>query len=112
MKKTNVSIAALIGAVALATMWQAQASQSATPSFAGKYTCMPDPSTCQWSGQTFTVTQAGKELDVKNDKGAVGKIQVTSDISLSAGPPWNMNGVVMPGSKVIEWSNGTRWQKL
>jgi hypothetical protein len=112
MKNAILSVAALAGFAALGLIWQAQASQSAAPSLAGKYTCVPDPSTCQWSGQTFTVTQAGKELDVKNDKGTVGKIQVTSKISLSAGPPWNMLGVIMPDNKLIEWSNGTRWRKL
>ena len=62
------------------------------------------------AGQTFTVTQSGDTLEMKNDKGLVGRASVTSNISLSAGGPWNMLGVVVPDGR-IQWSNGTVWRK-
>ena len=101
-----------IAIAAVAGLSQVEAAQPAAPNLAGSYRCEPDPSTCMWSGQTFTVTQSGKELDVKNEKGEAGKVEVTSNISLAAGPPWNMLGVIAPDSRVIEWSNGTRWRKM
>lgn len=84
--------------------------QGASPNLSGTYRCVPEPSSCQSSGQTFTVTQSGNNLDLKNDRGDVGRGTVTSDISLSSGPPWNMLGVILPGNG-IQWSNGTKWQK-
>ena len=102
--------AALMG-LAASAIAGAQAAQTASPNLAGNYRCEPDPSTCQWSGQTFTVTQSGSEFDVKNEKGEAGKVTVTSNISLSAGPPWNMIGVIMPDNRNIQWSNGTLWRK-
>jgi hypothetical protein len=48
---------------------------------------------------------------VKNDKGVEGVITVTSDVSLSAGPPWNMLGTVSGDVRTISWSNGTQWLK-
>ena len=84
--------------------------QGASPNLGGTYRCVPEPSSCQSSGQTFTVTQAGNNLDLKNDKGDVGRGTLTSNISLSAGPPWNMLGVILPDNS-IQWSNGTKWQK-
>ncbi len=61
-------------------------------------------------GQTFTVTQSGNNLDIKNDKGVVGRAEMTSNISLGASAPWNMLGVILPDG-AIQWSNGTKWQK-
>jgi hypothetical protein len=49
-------------------------------------------------------------LDVKNDKGDVGQIKLNSESSLSAGPPWNMLGVILPNNS-IQWSNGTVWRR-
>ena len=76
---------------------------------AGTYRCN-DAKICENSGMTFTVTQSGNTLDVKNDKGAVGQGTVTSPISISMGPPWNMMGVIHEPS-AIDWSNGTQWKK-
>jgi len=84
--------------------------QGASPNLSGTYRCVPEPSSCQSSGQTFTVSQSGNNLDLKNDKGDVGRGTLTSDISLSAGPPWNMLGTILSGN-AIQWSNGTKWQK-
>ena len=107
MVKTLVPIATSVLAVAL---WgAAQAAQA--PNLGGAYRCGPDAKACEWSGTTFTVTQNGNALDIKNDKGAEGTATVTSNISLRAGPPWNMLGTISPDAKTIEWSNGTEWKK-
>jgi hypothetical protein len=83
---------------------------AAAANFSGTYRCAPEPVSCQASGETFTVTQSGDQLEMKNDKGLVGRATVTSNISLSAGGPWNMLGVVVPDGR-IQWSNGTVWRK-
>jgi hypothetical protein len=49
-------------------------------------------------------------LEIKAENGPVAGGNVTSDITLSAGPPWNSNGVVLP-DRSIQWSNGTHWRK-
>ena len=84
--------------------------QGASPNLSGTYRCTPEPSSCDILGQTFTVTQSGNNLDMKSDKGEVGRGTLTSDISLTAGPPWNMHGTILP-DRTIQWSNGTKWQK-
>ena len=99
----------LIPLAAALLLGSAQAAQA--PNLAGTYRCGPDAKACQWSGATFTVTQNGSSLDIKNDKGDVGTATLTSNISLSAGPPWNMLGTVAPDARTIDWSNGTQWRK-
>jgi hypothetical protein len=98
----------LVAAAALAGLAQAQ---GANPNLAGTYRCGPDAKACQWSGTTFTVTQTGNNLDIKNEKGEAGSATITSNISLSAGPPWNMLGVLSGDNRNIDWSNGTQWRK-
>ncbi|HEX3487092.1 MAG TPA: hypothetical protein VHT51_18700 [Micropepsaceae bacterium] len=107
MFKTLVSIAGPLAALAL--IGYAQAAQA--PNMAGTFRCGPDAKACEWSGATFTVTQNGNNLDIKNDKGAIGTAQLTSNISVSAGPPWNMLGTISADARSIDWSNGTRWTK-
>jgi hypothetical protein len=87
----------------------AEAAQA--PNLAGTFRCGPDAKACQWSGTTFTVTQNGNALEIKNDKGELGSATVTSNISVSAGPPWNMLGTISGDSRTVDWSNGTRWTK-
>jgi hypothetical protein len=87
----------------------AEAAQA--PNLAGTYRCGPDAKACQWSGATFTVTQNGNNLDIKNEKNEVGTATVTSPISISAGPPWNMLGTISADSRTVDWSNGTQWRK-
>jgi hypothetical protein len=82
--------------------------QSAALSLAGTYRCEPEPSPCV-RGQTFTITQSGDSAELKSDKGEQVRARITSPTTLSAGPTWNMLGVVSGGA--IEWSNGTRWRK-
>jgi len=84
---------------------------AANPNLAGTFKCGPDMKVCQWSGQTFTVTQNGNRLEIKNEKGDQGTSQLTSAISVSAGPPWNMLGVISGDGKSISWSNGSEWKK-
>ncbi len=100
---------ALIGAVMVFGAAESQAANN--PSLAGTFQCGPNPKVCQWSGKTFTVTQAGNHLDIKNDKGDQGTATLTSAISVSAGPPWNMLGVISADGKTINWSNGSEWKK-
>jgi hypothetical protein len=82
------------------------------PDLAGTYKCEGDETACGWSGWTFTVTQSGADLEIKNEKAEIGHAKLTSRISLSAGPIWNMLGtIVSPDNRVIQWSNGTTWRK-
>jgi hypothetical protein len=84
--------------------------QASNPNLSGTWRCVPEPSSCLSGGQTFTIAQSGKDLDVKNGKGDGGRAQLTSNISLGAGAPWNMLGVILPDG-AIQWSNGTKWEK-
>jgi hypothetical protein len=82
------------------------------PDLAGTYKCEGDETACGWSGWTFTVTQSDADLEIKNEKGDIGHAKLTSRISLSAGPIWNMLGtIVSADNRVIQWSNGTTWRK-
>jgi hypothetical protein len=81
------------------------------PNLAGKFECGPNAKFCQWSGKSFSVTQTGNHLDIKNDKGDEGTATLTSAISISAGPPWNMLGVISADGRTISWSNGSEWKK-
>ena len=76
----------------------------------GAVRCEPQPAPCR-SGQTFTVTQNGDQIEVKSDDGLAGSAKLTSRISLSGLPPWNSLGVITADDR-IEWSNGTQWRKL
>jgi hypothetical protein len=107
MLKKFVLFAGAVSAVAL--LGAAEAAQA--PNFAGTYRCGPDAKACQWSGMTFMVTQNGNTLDIKNDKNETGVAMVTSNISISAGPPWNMLGTVSADARTIDWSNGTQWRR-
>jgi hypothetical protein len=42
--------------------------------------------------------------------GPIADGKMTSDVTISAGPPWNSIGVVMP-DRSIQWSSGTHWRK-
>ena len=102
----------MLGAVALlglALPGRAPA-QPAAPNLSGTYRCQPEPSSCQWSGQSFTIAQSGTKLDMKSDKGDVGQGLLSSNTTLSVGAPWNMLGVILPDNR-IQWSNGTMWSK-
>lgn len=76
----------------------------------GVYRCEPEPSPCQWPGQTVSIAQSGAALDLKNQTGTFADAKLTSDVTISGGPPWNAIGIVLPDHS-IQWSNGTLWRK-
>jgi hypothetical protein len=82
----------------------------AMPNLAGTYRCEPQPSPCR-SGQTFTVTQNGDQIEFKSDTGYVGHAKPTSPISVGASPTWSSLGAIAADSH-IEWSNGTKWRPM
>jgi hypothetical protein len=100
-----VSAFALLGSLP-----QTASGEGAEPNLAGTYGCEPAPEQCR-SGRIFEVTQTGAHLEFKSDTGLVGQAAFTSNISLSAFPPWNSLGVITSPDGVIEWSNSTTWRK-
>jgi hypothetical protein len=96
--------------VFIGSLPQAAAAEAAVPNLTGTYGCEPAPEQCR-SGRIFEVTQSGAHLEFKSDNGDVGQAALTSNISLSAAPPWNTLGVITSPNGVIEWSNGTIWRK-
>jgi hypothetical protein len=109
---TALTMSSTLAAIAVLMIGSAgrASAQAAAPNLNGTYRCEPEPTSCQWSGQTFTVGQAGTSLDMKNDKGDVAQGLLSSNASLSVGAPWNMLGVILPDNR-IQWSNGTVWRK-
>jgi hypothetical protein len=106
--RLRAGVCSIIAAGSLAmSPWQIQA-QTAMPNLSGNYRCEPQPMSCR-SGQAFAISQSGNALELKNDKGEQGNGHLTSATTVSAGPPWNMLGVLYDGA--IEWSNGTKWYK-
>lgn len=85
------------------------AAQQPLPDLSGTYRCMPDHRPCRSS--SFSVSQSGRKLDVTADQGEIGSGTVTSGISVTLGPPWNVFGTILPDQREIEWSTGTRWQR-
>lgn len=106
-------VAVSVAFIAAASVFGAAGTQAANykTNLAGTFRCGPDMKVCQWSGQSFTVSQKGNQLEIKNNKGDQGTAILTSNISISAGPPWNMLGVISPDGKTISWSNGSEWRK-
>jgi hypothetical protein len=101
----SVSLVALLSALAIPGLAQAQGSAA---NVAGTYRCVPEPTRCQTP--TYTVTQNGQMLELKGEDGTLTGGKMTSNITLSAGPILNANGVILP-DRSIQWSNGTHWQK-
>ncbi len=103
-------LATLAATVAAILHMGAARADEPPPNLAGSYRCEPQPAPCP-SGQTFTVTQTGDQIEFKSDKGFVGHAKLTSRISLSGDPPWNALGVITADNR-IQWSNGTQWRKI
>jgi hypothetical protein len=102
----SLSTAVAIGTLGLCvTAW----SQGAAPNLAGKYTCKPQPDKCEW-GAAVSITQQGNKVSLANDTGSFADAKVTSNITLSAAPPFSANGLIMPDHS-IQWSDGTQWVK-
>jgi hypothetical protein len=80
------------------------------PNLAGAYRCVPEPSSCQWQGQSLTISQTGPTIQLNINQGEFADGKLTSNETISAGPPFNALGRVMP-DRSIEWSNGTKWLK-
>ena len=109
---TLTGMSCLVTVLFLSSIAAAKETVPPLPNLSGTYSCEGDETACGWSGWTFTVTQSGADLDIKNEKGDVGKAKLTSHISLSVGPTWNMLGtIVSADNRVIQWSNGTAWRK-
>ena len=89
---------------------RADAQSSATADLSGSYKCQPNPLPCLWSGQTPSISQSGKKIEVKGDGGQVAAGMLTSDTTLSVGGPLNSYGTVRPDDS-IDWSNGNIWHK-
>ncbi len=109
MSKTFVCISTMVIFAALALPGSALAQRGANVS--GSYRCQPEPSPCKWPGQTMSITQSGSTVDLKNQDGTFAGGKLTSDTTISGGPPWNALGVILPDHS-IQWSNGTIWRKL
>jgi hypothetical protein len=103
----SVSVLTVAMLAALSIPGQGHA-QGSAPNLSGTYPCTPEPVQCQ--ALTFSVSQNGSTLELKAENGPVAEAKVTSDITLSVGPPWNSLGIVMP-DRSIQWSDGTHWQK-
>jgi len=78
------------------------------PNLAGTYRCVPEPSSCRWQGNSLTISQTGSTVDLTINQGEFARGKLTSNITVSAGPPFNAEGRIMP-DRSIEWSNGTKW---
>jgi hypothetical protein len=109
-KSTALAFIVALAASGLPDSARAQAQQGARADLAGAYRCQPEPSPCPWPGQTMAIAQTGSALELKNDQGVFANAKLTSDITVSGGPPWNTIGIVLPDHS-IQWSNGTKWTK-
>ena len=103
-----IRISALAALAAFAIPGAALAQQSAD--VIGSYQCVPEPSPCQWPGQTMSITQSGSALELKHQDAEIAEAKLTSNITISGGPPWNSIGIALPDHS-IQWSNGTLWRK-
>src|SRR5437899_989929 len=78
------------------------AADPALPNLSGTYRCVAETRQCD--SPTFAVSQSGRKLEVKTEQGKVGDGDVTSYLSVSLGPPWNMLGTILPDQRTIQWS--------
>jgi hypothetical protein len=102
----SLSTAIAVGTFALSvTAW----AQGAAPNLAGNYKCQPQPDKCGW-GTAVSITQEGNKVSLNNDKGSFADAKLTSNITVSAAPPFSANGLIMPDHS-IQWSDGTQWVK-
>ena len=94
--------------LAMSSVGASAQTTGAAPNLSGNYRCEPEPDPCR-TGTTISITQNGPKLEMKSEKGEQADGQLTSNITVSVGGPWNMVGVMHDGA--IEWSNGTKWRK-
>lgn len=104
--------AATLGTIMATSATHAQDANPQLPDLSGTYRCEGDEKACGRSGSTFTVTQSGADIQIKNEKGESSNGKLTSNLTVTAGPLWNMLGVIAsPDNHLIQWSNGTNWRK-
>ena len=84
--------------------------QSSAPNLSGVYRCQPEPSSYKWQSAAPSISQNGTKIELKIDKNEIADAKLTSNITVSAGPPFNAEGLIRPDHS-IEWSNGTKWVK-
>ena len=108
LKILSLSTAIAIGTFGLCVTVHSQG--AAAPNLAGNYRCQRQPDKCDVWGTTVSITQEGNRISLNNEKGSFADAKLTSNITLSAAPPFNANGLIMPDHS-IEWSNGTHWVK-
>ena len=89
---------------------EGSSAQSAAPNLAGTYDCAPQKA-CEWLGATITITQSGNKLELKSAKGETAFGEVTSAVSVTAGPPMNMLGAISSDGRTLDWSNGSKWTR-
>jgi hypothetical protein len=107
MLKSSISVALIATPTAFVPPGQVHA-QGRAPNLSGTYRCNPEPAQCQ--APTFSIAQTGQTLEIKAENGPIAQGKIASDITVSAGPPWNSIGIVMPDHS-IQWSSGTYWRK-
>jgi hypothetical protein len=107
--QSRVLLTAAVALLAASIISAFGLARAEAPDIAGSYRCEPQPMPCKW-GTTFSVAPAGNKLELKSEKGELLHAQFTSPITISAEPPWNSLGVIY--GRTIEWSDGTKWQKL
>jgi len=103
----SIALMAALAAFAFSGLAQAQ---SNAPNLSGTYRCLPEPSPCKWQSQTPAISQSGTKLELKINSNEIADGKLTSNITVSAGPPYNAEGLIRPDHS-IEWSNGTKWVK-
>jgi hypothetical protein len=106
----NLSFISMIVALSALSLSGLAQAQSSAPNLAGTYRCVPEPSSCQWQEQNPTISQTGATVQLNINKGEFAEGKLTSNITVSAGPPFNSEGLIRPDHS-IEWSNGTKWLK-
>ena len=102
-----MSLLVMLSAFAVSAVAQAQ---SSAPNLSGVYHCQPQPVPCKWQGTAPSISQTGTKLQLNIDKNEFAEGNLTSNITVSAGPPYNAEGLIRPDHS-IEWSNGTKWVK-
>lgn len=110
MKRCGMIGVALVALAVVVAADRAEAQGAAPPDLGGTYQCQPDPSPCVWPGNAPSITQDGKKLVIKGDKGDIANATLTSDTTISASGTFNSNGVIRQDHS-IEWSDGTKWHK-
>ena len=106
----NACCMSLLVALSAAVLPRLAQAQSSAPNLSGTYLCEPQPAPCKWQGPSSSISQSGNKLELKIDKNELAEGKLTSNITVSAGPPYNSEGLIRPDHS-IEWSNGTKWIK-